>query len=295
MVKGLLLLLTTGILWCCSGVLYSTVARKKLDFAAVMSVTTALNSLLCWLFFVDYEKMANQPPGTVLRLAGIMFMVGILASTAFIIMQRAMKDGHHGIIWTISQSAMILPFSVGILMFHEPLLFWNGGGMLFVFFSFFLFGIQKNEKTSSRPKNSKWFWLSLLTFFVLGSAQSLSTIPSYWPGWVDDANLRPPLMSAGFAIGYTAIMLSRKNRPTKETLKYSLLIICTSLPSYFASYASMDALSPFNKVSLVYPVGVGISIVGFVLYSLIILREHSTWSSRLGILFALTGLGLLAI
>jgi drug/metabolite transporter (DMT)-like permease len=295
MMKGLLLLFVTGVFWCICGVLYSTVSRKKLDFAVVMSVTTALNSLLCWLFFVDYEKLAEQGAPITLQLTGIMFLVGILSSLAFIIVLHAMKDGHHGIIWTISQSAMVIPFLVGILLFNEPLLFWNGGGMLLVFFSFLIFGLKKNAATIENPaSSSKWFWLSLSSFFVLGAAQAFSTVPSYWPGWGDAANLRPPLMSAGFALGYSAVMFFRKKWPNQETLKYSLLIVVFTLPSYFTAYWSMDALAAFNKVSLVYPVSVGISIVGFSFYSLGFLREKSNWSSRFGMIFALAGLGLLA-
>jgi len=293
MVKGLLLLLITGVLWCICGVLFSIVSRKKIDFAVVMSVTTALNSLLCWLFFVDYEKITNAPE--VRSLVGIMFLVGILSSLAFIIIQHAMKDGPHGIIWTISQSAMVIPFLAGILLFQEPLLFWNGGGMLLVFCSFVLFGIKKNTPPiTNQNVSSKWFWLALSSFLVLGTSQAFSTVPSYWTGWVDSANLRPPLMSAGFALGYSGVMFYRKKRPTTESLKYSLLITLFTLPSYFTAYWSMDALSAFNKVSLVYPVSVGISIIGFGFYSLGVLREKSSWSSRFGMIIAVTGLGLLA-
>ena len=74
-----------------------------------------------------------------------MLSSGIICSFGVILMQKGMRGGHHGIVFTISQSAMIIPFLCGIIIFGEKITLYQLAGMIFVLISFVAFGMGQGE------------------------------------------------------------------------------------------------------------------------------------------------------
>jgi hypothetical protein len=51
----------------------------------------------------------------------MMLAAGMINAWGVLTLQRAMRRGHHGVTWAIGQSAMVVPFLVGVLVFGDAL------------------------------------------------------------------------------------------------------------------------------------------------------------------------------
>ena len=200
MIKGILLITITGLFWCGNGIIFSYAARRSLDFIAIMVLATFFGAVFSWLFLTKPQMILD---GAVLRLTELtvsMLLSGIIGTIGVILMQKAMRSGHHGIVWTISQFAMIIPFLVGIFFYHAPTTPMKNAGLFCVMISFIAFGMgqPRNHHLNNHPLRF-WFPLTIASFLVLGLHQCISLVPSYWQNWVDSANLRGALINTGFS------------------------------------------------------------------------------------------------
>ena len=109
MLKGITLVVIVGFCWTLAGIVFSRVARKTINFFAFMGVSFFINMVLAWIIFPDYSVILNGSVEKLRPLALVMMTSGILNSIGITSMKRAMKKGHHGIVWTIAQSALLIP------------------------------------------------------------------------------------------------------------------------------------------------------------------------------------------
>ena len=106
--------MVTGLLWGWVGIIFSTAITKKFDFYAFMLISSLFNVIGAWVLIPDYAAVAAGNLSSIALLVMIMAGVALLGSAGFLIMRNAMNNGgHHGIIWAIAQSAMVIPFIAG--------------------------------------------------------------------------------------------------------------------------------------------------------------------------------------
>ncbi|MBN1349454.1 EamA family transporter [candidate division KSB1 bacterium] len=297
MLQGLLFIVLTGILWSIVGIVFGYIARKRFDFIAVMGISTPFNALMTWLFVADHQQLFNDGVSRTPELILVMVLSGIISVIAFIIMQQAMRIGHHGIIWTISQSAMVIPYLFGVLVFGESVPLLKGLGMLVILSSFVLLGIGKNSArlVHGAEAGTSWFILALVAFLLLGIHQSLTTLPTYWHNWQDSARLRIPLIYSGLALGYLTLMFLGRRIANRRELWLALILSAVGIPSNLMLYRGMDLLRQVNMVSISYPLALGITIASFVLYNLCIVREPTSKISLIGLVATVSGLVLISV
>ncbi|OGV51350.1 MAG: hypothetical protein A2017_20270 [Lentisphaerae bacterium GWF2_44_16] len=297
MISGLTLIFITGVLWGLVGIIFSRTVSRKENFHAFMLLSSFFCAAGAWAFLPDYTKIISGDFSGTLQLLAVMTGVAFLGSTGFLFMKNAMNnDGHHGIIWTIAQSAMIIPFIASFILWDEKITLFKVLGLITILLSLFMFGMKKSESLSDPDKKNgkKWFLFALSAFIFLGISQAFSTMPSHWTGWHDNASLRVPVYSLSaflFWILYFLLKSSNVKFIFLPAFSYAL----AGLLGQVTLYKSLDIMSARNMTSIVYPASIAVSILIFFLYSIFIIREKSGAGVRTGFLFALAGIIMISI
>ncbi|HEX9973309.1 MAG TPA: hypothetical protein VGD14_14650 [bacterium] len=296
MIEGMLLITLTGLIWCANGIIFSYAARRSLDFVAIMVIATFIGALLSWVFMSKPQMILNGTASRFGDLALVMLSSGIIGTIGVIIMQKAMRSGHHGIVWTISQFALIVPFLFGVIVFHEPTTLLKNIGILCVMASFLAFGSGQSRSNHQADKSVLfWFPMTLLAFVILGIHQSITLIPGYWKNWQDVANVRGALINTGFFMSYLIALIFSRRLPNREALKLGLLSGIFVFISPITLFGSMDLLAKANMLSMVYPLAVGTCIIAFIIYSALFLKEKSSFTTLAGIGAGIAGLMLISL
>ncbi|MBD3383464.1 hypothetical protein GF407_00935 [candidate division KSB1 bacterium] len=290
--QGILLIIITGLLWAAMGVAFSYIAKKSMDFTAVMGLSTLLALLMAWSLVPDYQKVFSQHYDRFPLLAVVLVLSGFLSSLGLIAMQKGMQTGHNGIVWTIGQSALIAPYLAGVVIFQEPATALKITGMSLVLFSLVILGItQSSDLPADQLKNRRRGYLfALLAFTVLAIHQIMATLPSHWQNWTDDARLRVPLLTTGVFLAYPGFCMIKNRYPRRNELSMSLITALIGFPASITLFKSMDYLEPAQMISLVFPLSVGTCIFSFLLFSLFILREKTSYLSLAGLICGLSGM-----
>ena len=307
MLAGLILILLTGLAWGGCGVVLSYVSSRETDLDGFSFLAATVGTLACWVIFPEYAKIAETGISLpVIKLAGLMMLAGAFARTGLLFMQYAMKHGNHSVSWSIGQSALVLPFLSGLILFGNRCAWWQGIGVALITGGLSLFGIAGKNTPAMRhprqPSNSRsrepgyhWILLALLAFLLLGSEQTLKTIPSVFPGWDDTYGLRIPMASLGGFLACSGIMLARKARPVAKHLKPALGLVMISLPGQWMLFKALDTLGARQMAGIVFPAAVGICILTFSAYCRFMLHEKNNRAGSAGIALVTAGIVLVAL
>lgn len=293
MATGLVCIFITGLLWCANGILFSYIARKSLNFLAVIGIQALSGTLFVWLFVSDMHTVLISSDPRLKQLIIIMVTSGLLGAIGMMLMQKAMRIGHHGVVFTVTQSAMVIPFLIGIVFFGMRIVQYQLTGLVLVILSFIAFGM--GGKRSEAVHNKLWLSFALFSFLILGVHQSLATLPSYWTGWTDISNLRVAFMSTGFVVGYFLAMAIMSKFPDGNALRYGIMSMPFGVPSLILFFKGIDILAMRNMVAYAYPIAVGTCIVSFVAYSLFFLKEKTPVLSIAGVGLGFIGLVMISI
>ena len=113
--NGISFTIVTGIIWTMLAVIYSGVASKQKSIVSFMFFSTVFFALLIWIFRFPRE-ISSAELG---RVALAMIPAGLCGIAGFQMLFWAMRKGSHAVAWTFTQSAMVLPFLGGWLIFHQ--------------------------------------------------------------------------------------------------------------------------------------------------------------------------------
>jgi drug/metabolite transporter (DMT)-like permease len=319
-VTGLLLLVLTGLMWVVYGILMSQVTRRGQDGPGYLALRGLIQTLAAMLLFPNFAVLLSGQAPRMAEAAAFIFLAGVVNAIGISLMQRAMQGGHHGIVWTISQSAMAVPFITGAILYGEPTPPWRIAGVLMALSSLICFGMARSQKQAAPPvatgpsalpataddpasavepplphRSDAWFFYAVASMFLLGGTQLLASIPSYWVNWSDEANIRIPVSCVANTIGFQTMLWARGGRMRLNVLGLAVLGACLGLISGSCLFAGLDRLQAHGMVSIGYPVAVATCTVGFALYSMLIIREHVTRWHLLGLLLGVSGVVLMAI
>jgi drug/metabolite transporter (DMT)-like permease len=228
------------------------------------------------LFFEHRFSIPDSNTGRILVLSliagGGVNIIGILA------MEKGMRSGHNGTVWVIAQTAMIFPFFMGLVIFGEKLTLFRGIGIGLIVMNLIAVGKQKN--VSVVPVENKgdirisWLVYSFIAMLFFGMGQCLSSLPSYWKFHGLDPVKRTVFFQIGTA-GILALMsVMKPMKPKWNSFKPAMLLAISGvLSSFFLFFYGLDRLAEAGVGSIGYPVAVGSCIIGFSIYSIVILRE----------------------
>jgi multidrug transporter EmrE-like cation transporter len=266
------------------GVVISRTARRNIDLLTLMVLYGIASLLGAWLFMADYHALARGAPDHLGWLSLIMITCGVADAVSVVLLQRAMCSGHHGVVWTMSKSGFVLPFLASIWIFGEPAKPFKLVSLGAIVASVICFGLVNTDEApvpapagapaSLRARGGRsWFVLALTALFITGLVQAFATVPSQWAGWSDRGHLRIPIYYIGVTAGYGTISFFVRRKWDFRVLPWALLVSVTALFSLVLIFKSLDSLKSVNLISLSYPVGMGVCITTFALYSLLVLRE----------------------
>jgi drug/metabolite transporter (DMT)-like permease len=293
---GIALAVFIGALFGCVGLIYSRATRGDFDFMAFMQAYSLVLIAGAWAFLVDWPALLSgevQRPG---QLVLVMVGGGLFAGSGMLCVQEAMRRGHHGICWTVAQTAMVIPFVTSLVFFDEQLTATRALGMVCVLGSVVTLGMSargSHEEASEHKRG--WFRLALVSFLLLGMQQFMSSVPSQWEGWKDTARLRVPIYFTAQFVLYTVILSVRNGNPGKRAWRWAVLMAVIVLVGHIIMYFGvLDVLSKHKRVALAFPVITSSSIIVMSLFSIFLLRERKNAATLGGIALGVAGVMLLA-
>jgi len=269
MIVGILLALAVGAIpWTGIGAIYGLVAARKINVynfnAAVYGICAlAAAPLVHWQSLLTVGDAGRIP-----ELVLVISLSGILDALGMILIIKQMEAGSTAIPWTLAQMAMVWPFLFGVIFGGDRPMWLAWGGIIAMLACVAMLGRSQRAHDDATCQSGIRFLKPFAGFVVIGLAQTLSTIPSYWKGWEDTANLRTFLSVACPAVVLIGLCACRRIRLTRQTLGYGALGALATLAGFIGLYAALDLLGRQGLASVSYPLAVGACVVGVVGYSL---------------------------
>lgn len=298
MIEGIAVAILAGFCWSLLGVIFSQASRRNLDPIGLLAMGSVFLTLLS-LLLPDYDALSSGQATRVWELTLIIGGGGMAIGGGMLLLQVAMKLGHHAASWTINQSAMIIPVVVGVLFLGDTIGWFRGVGLACVLTSVLAFGLARHEagdaETPTARFHWKWLGVALLVPLMVGTQQVLSMIPSYWSNWQDVARLRVPLTMVGTLLVYWPAVAIRRRWPSRRSLLPAMLLTAIGLPGQAMAFWSLDRLANYDMAGYFFPLAIGTCTLSFVLYSILVIREHTTRWHLAGLVLGVAGLLVLSL
>lgn len=294
---GILSLIFVGLTWSLIGVVMGSAPKQHLDtsliqmFGAFISGTVGMT--IFWLL-----PRAECSWKIWLLTCGVFFVGGLINFIMLQVMSYAMTRGPNGVIWSLVQSALILPFLTGVVFFNNALTLPRILGMTAILTAIVLFAIGKDTSTEKR---NGWKKLTILAFILAGIVLNLNNTPSYFREADNVSSLARTCAGAfgtlmGAVVWNLAFLSPRKIETIRSSLhnlrlwKYIMLLPISGLfTSWFLMYPGMNSMAKAGAGALSYPLMISSCIFGFNIYSILLLREKLTSSGIAGTLLCLVG------
>jgi drug/metabolite transporter (DMT)-like permease len=293
---GFGLALLTGILWAGNAIVFRHTARKGHDIFVFLLLFNGLAACAAW-FGVDWSLLSAGDVQRPWTFVSVMTWAGLNNQLGMFLLIYAMKHGTQSVVWTIAQSALVLPFTVGVLLFSNPASALNVSGICILLGGIVMVARKRNGASEGEAKvhTGPWLLCAFGALLVNGVTQTLCTLPSQWQGWEDTCNLRIPLLLTSGALLLLIICLKQKRRAGKTEWKLGATGALIMLVSLRCSFGAMDALRPTGQVAMAYPMFIGASIIALTLASRLFLKERLPARALAGILLAIIGVLLIGI
>ncbi|MBO4303729.1 MAG: hypothetical protein J6A21_04030 [Lentisphaeria bacterium] len=292
--SGFLLTFITGLLWSFVGIYYKAMAKWKLNVYGIMLLSGALSFLLTLLFFTKAGSLFSgaipaPSPGYVLFL----FAASLANVTGSFILQRSMVYGRSGVTWAIGQSAFILPFLFITLFFSEPWSTLKGAGTLSVLAGILLFAAKTSSSDRNDAPQPKYgIRLALLAFLVLGAAQSMTSMSSFF-SYRDQGLIRPAIACFSTFLAAVAGKFLMKEKGFSLDRRALLIILLHAAQTVVATslqFLALDKLKVCGMNGIFFPVAIGCCIALYSVWSVLFFKEKANKSFLFGILLILGGI-----
>ncbi len=293
MTLGIILLVIAGMGFVGLGIVTSYCAANKINMAVVQLGQTLL-CLAAGLAVMFFQKSADCPLSTQLITFASLFVSGVCNFCAFELLNRAMRTGPNGIIWSLGQSALVFPFIFGVVFFGEKATLLRLLGVGAIIISIIFFGKTQKDESENRekPQSKRWLWLALGAFLADGIVQISANLPSYLAtGDAINSVSRTVYLQIGALAGFGLTRLvNREKLECRGTLVPVLVLTVIYLAVFFGLvFRGLNLLAEAGAGSVGYPIMIGSCVIGFFLYSIIILKEKVTAAGLTGFLFCLAG------
>ncbi len=289
---GILLALSAGLLWNISGIVNSTCARKNYDLYSYLLTNVLFSALFTGI-------LAGAPSGVfrieLLRFILVVTAAGAINTTGALLLQKALQNGHHGIIFLISQSAPAIPFIAGMVFLGDTPTLQKIGGVALILTGMVLAALPKlkDRKKGDGTPLRKWLVPTLLSFCCFGTAHTLLVLPSLMKLPAGTEQYRTFLMYCGSSLLVVSVTGFRW-RSGKLSFNRILLVIgviaaVLNVCSMGIYFKAMDSLAKAQSVGLGSPIATSASLAGFTLYSWFYLHEKRELSAFFGLVSICAG------
>lgn len=296
MAYEIIIVIIIGLMWATVGVIFSKIAKNSIDFINFMTCSTLITSITTWIILPKYHVLTTPPP-QITALIIVMFLTGMISAFGMTAMHRGMQMGHHGVTWVIGQSALVIPFILGILIWGDKVRLINIIGLLAIITELILLGAGDNsgDQQTDKKNGGQWLLISLLSLLFLGIQQTTSSIPSRWINWHDTANLRLPIYMIGSFSGYAIVGLWQKKSINFSIWRPAILLSLIIIISNLLLFKALDIFASNSRAALVYPLAIGICTSAFAIYSIAIIKEKTSIAHIVGIILGCAGIILIAL
>ncbi len=301
MMIGISMLVATGLMWVAIGAVIGGAGRNGVPVGAMQTASALLilvvgTVLICVL--PGREVSASVRFWTMLSVFGS----GFLNYFVLDLMGRAMRNGPNGIVWALIQSALVFPFLVGVIVFGTRLTPARGIGLAAIVASLLAFGLARESGSGSAGSGS-WKLAAFGSFLLAGFNQNLSNLPSYFPEAAAVGSVwRTMAGQAGVVSAFLLFGLRAERKRTPHLFhsarlwRSAMVLAGVSLVSSFCLlYNGLDRVARAGAGAIGYPVVVGSCIVGFSIYSCVVLRERLRPLSLAGVVSGTAGIVLITL
>lgn len=292
MTQGFPLIVITGIFW--AGLAAVTAAATA--SGSGMDTIQPLSALLILIVTGGY---AFFQPGIPEYDAAMLFQMfcliaaGALTYRMLKLVQRGMALGNEGIVWAFTQSAMLIPFSVGILFFGEQATCRRMAGLTLLLVALALFAVSRGAK---KGRGASWLVPVFAAFLLAGTAQSISSLPSYLRLEGMTAFRRMLLTQTGIVLAAAADFGIRRKLPSAGRREWVLAALFGSfnLIALVVFYNALNILAEEGGASMGYPAAQGTGIAVFFLGNRFAGKAKVPLSGWIAFFLLLTGIALFA-
>lgn len=287
MLSGILLAILTGMCWTAFGMVLSFTARGRHNVVAFGIVQNLSCALISLAFFTAPSALGEGRPSA---LFALVFAAGFLNSLGQFVTNRAMKQGHNGIVWAISQSSMIVPFIMAALCFGQTGSPCQWGGVALILAGVILPNLPHGVN------DCRWLGAAVGAFLLFGTVQTLYLLPAMLD-ISDPAHFRPVWAALGMTAGWTASGGASRQPllPDRAMAILGCSMALISVSSLLLFFHAIDKLNQIGAGNIAIPLMVGSNIFFFTLFSIFKLREKNTWREWSVLAALLAGLILLAL
>ncbi len=290
MSTGLIYILLTGLSWAGIGVVSGTVARRGLNATAYLTAGTFIAAVASWIFLPNWPVLLAGEVDRGAVFIPLIFGAGLLSMASFFFLQKAMIGGAAA--WAVGQSAMVIPFVVGLFLFGEAAATVRLLGVASIVGSLLAF---MKVRQSSPTQEGHWLPAAILSMLLAGACQVMASVPSSWAGWEDSAGLRIPLIQTAGLVLLLCMSVYSRRWPTKMEWKWGVAFAVVAFAGLLLLFAGLDHLGREGRLALGYPLALGSCIALVALYDILVWKHpHCRWRF-LGIAGCLLGIVLLAI
>jgi drug/metabolite transporter (DMT)-like permease len=285
----------TGVVWGAVGAVQQRAVRSGLDIVQFMLVGAAGVALGSWILCADWQViLAGGGCARLGQLSLAMGLAGVANALGFLLMCQAMRRGSPTVVWSLTQSAMVLPFLAGILGWGDPCPPSAALGIALLLGGIVMLGRRGGDAAGGR--DGVWLALVLASIVLVGGGQILAGLPSRWPGWQDAAGLRIPLQASAnllFLLAWTAWQGGRW--PTGGAWRLGLAWAAVVLGGMVLLFIGLDACAGVGMLAAAYPIAVGTCIVAFTLWNVLHRVEPASRRLAAGTALLIAGIAGIAI
>ncbi len=299
---GIIALSLVGLSWLLWGIVMGRAPKDGVDVGSLLFLTAATTFLISVGAGLFQELPADLKTTGAVFLC--LFACGIVNNLQLVVLAKAMQMGPNGVIWSLTQSGFVIPFLMGVLIFHTDASGIRWSGFLSIILSLLLLGFAKEDNGQNQ---TGWRFFTFLAFIITGVSQSLSNLPSYIPDAMAVSTIwKTAFFGLGLAAGTpicracdgswnTFLPKLREAILSRRVWYYCLLMQIFSLAAnWFLLYKGMDSLAAAGAGAIAYPLMVGACLIGFEGYSILILREKRSALQLLMLVLCLLGVVALA-
>lgn len=271
MFSGAVLTILTGVTWAAVAGIYSAAAERQKNYIGFMFCYMSIFAILVWIF----QFPSAAPLNEILKVACIIAPGNICSTVGFYLLFIAMRKGSHTVAWTITQTAMIVPFLGGWLILDDRISAINLAGLFLIVSALILLGTdksQKDEKKQNRIETT--ILLSFIAMILVGLAQFSTILPSEKNGFSGEAlTWRLPVNAICGLLTWAGVAAVKRSKIDRPAVKWGVWYAFFVTIGQILFFLSVDSMAKFSVSGIVYPVSISLSILLFAVYRAIFRRE----------------------
>ncbi|MCQ2396771.1 MAG: hypothetical protein MJ106_03625 [Lentisphaeria bacterium] len=307
MFLGITLLALLGFSWTIIGGVDNLAARKNANIPRILFYQGLVTILIGIVVMAIQREHFNWHDSQFLLLLASLVVSGIAAYLANFFLCFSMARGPNGIIWSIYQAAMMIPFVMGISIHHDKLTPSRLVGIILLFIGLMALGIggdmRKRNKnahasttesatdSSARTSRKRLAWLipALLAFLTNGMTMYTLALPSrFQNGELEISSIaRSSFLHVGLLLGSLAHACFKKGivaTPTKLESNIFMAFVLIGIINYYAlQFPGIDLLTNAGAGAIALAIPVGVCVSAFTIYSALHLKEKYTLTEWAGL------------